>query len=700
MRKLESTPVGKNKDIGLGIDVGGTFTDVLAFDRSSGAIVSALKVPSTPDNPAQAAMTGVDRYRERTGELVEAVFHGTTVGTNALITKKAARTALITTKGFRDVLALRRHARPRLYDLAPEISPPLAPREWRIEADERMAADGTVLTELNSAEIERLITLIRAAAVDAIAISFLHAYANDAHERILGHALEAALPNVFVTLSSDVCREFREFERTSTAVVNAFIGPPVQQYVDRLSEDLIARKIAKLSIVKSNGGLTSAANARRYPVHLIESGPAAGIIATAALGKAEGLGDLIAFDMGGTTAKTGVVVGGVPKLSTEFYADRFVDGIDVGGYPIQSPVIDLIEIGAGGGSIAWIDAAGVIKVGPESAGAAPGPACYGRGGEQPTVTDAHVVVGFVAADGFGSEDLEIDAGRAREAIEREIAAPLGWSVERAAWGILRLATANMAEMVRLATLRRGLDPRDFSLVAFGGAGPLHAAEIAREVGVPKVIIPPVPGLFSAIGTMLGDVRHDLVQTHLRRVNELELGELETGFRELESRAETLIAQEEATGAWRYDRSLDARFEGQLFELTLPISGDSMPASETLNAEFRRIYHETYGYELPEHTVQIVNLRLVVASAVREGAWPQVQLDVDQTAPRMRAITSPDGTAQDVPVLRRDSLTVGDIVAGPAIVEDFGATIRVLEGQVLQVGASGMLVLTDQETADE
>ncbi len=682
--------------IALGIDVGGTFTDVLALDRASGKIISAFKVPSTPSDPAEGAITGVDRYRERTGGGADAVFHGTTVGTNALITKKAAKTALITTKGFRDVLALRRHARPRLYDLAPKISPALAPRELRFEAVERMGPDGVAITPLTEMEIVRLIGEIRRADVEAVAISLLHAYANDGHERVLGAALQSALPELFVTLSSDVCREFREFERTSTVVVNAFIGPVVQRYVDALGDNLRAREIGDLSIVKSNGGLTSAANARRYPVHLIESGPAAGIIATVALGEAEGLGDLIAFDMGGTTAKAGVVVDGRPKLSTEFYADRFVDGTDVGGYPIQSPVIDLIEIGAGGGSIAWIDAAGVLKVGPESAGALPGPACYGRGGEQATVTDAHVVLGHVAADGFGSEDLEIDPTLARRAVETDIAGPLGWSVERAAWGVLRLATANMAEMVRLATLRRGLDPRDFSLVAFGGAGPLHAAEIAREVGVPRVLIPPVPGLFSAIGTLLGDIRHDLVQTHLRRFDDLQLGELDAGFASLEERAQTLIAAEDGGGAWRYERSLDARFEGQLFELNLPVASGDAPLAGDLDVAFRTAYRETYGYDLLDHTVQLVNLRLVASGAVDDGGWPRLALEGRNAAARSRQVISEDGSCREVPVWRRDALKEGLSLEGPAIIEDFGATIRLLDGQKLEVRPSGRLELSEHE----
>jgi len=690
--------MSRNDKITLGIDVGGTFTDVLALDRRSGKIVSAFKVPSTPSNPAEGAITGIDRYRERTGGAADAVFHGTTVGTNALITKKAAKTALITTKGFRDVLALRRHARPRLYDLAPKISPALAPRELRFEAMERMGPDGVAITPLAETEIQRLIGEIREADVEAVAISLLHAYANDGHERAVSTALQSALPELFVTLSSDVCREFREFERTSTVVVNAFIGPVVQRYVDALGRSLRKRGIGNLSIVKSNGGLTSAANAQRYPVHLIESGPAAGIIATAALGVAEGLGDLIAFDMGGTTAKVGVVVGGSPKLSTEFYADRFVDGVDVGGYPIQSPVIDLIEIGAGGGSIAWIDAAGVLKVGPESAGALPGPACYGRGGERATVTDAHVILGHIAADGFGSEDLEIDSALARSAVEADIAGPLGWSVERAAWGVLRLATANMAEMVRLATLRRGLDPRDFSLVAFGGAGPLHAAEIAREVGVPRVLIPPVPGLFSAIGTMLGDIRHDLVQTHLRRLDDLQAGELDAGFATLEERAQALITAEDGDGTWRHERSLDARFEGQLFEMNLPVAPGDAPSADDLDAAFRDAYRETYGYGLPNHTVQLVNLRLVASSAVHDGGWPCLALDMEDATGRSRQVIGEDGSRREVPVWRRNALREGLSLDGPAIIEDFGATIRLLAGQRLEVRPSGMLELIERDAA--
>ena len=681
----------------LGIDVGGTFTDVLAFDPHSGAIVAAYKVPSTPSNPADGAITGVDRYLAHGGAAVRAVFHGTTVGTNILIEKKGGPSALITTDGFRDVLVLRRQARPRLYDLSPMVSPPLVDARWRLEVKERLHHDGSVAVALERAEIARVVAALDGEQLTSVAVSLLHCYANDAHERALGAAITAAHPQLFLTLSSDVCREFREYERTSTAVVNAYIGPAVARYIKALERELARRSIAQLAIVKSNGGLTSATNAARYPAQLIESGPAAGIIAAAALGAQQGCADLIAFDMGGTTAKVGVVRGGQPRLSNEFDADRFVDGIDRGGYPIKSPAVDVIEIGAGGGSIARVDAAGVIKVGPHSAGAQPGPACYGRGGERPTVTDAHVCLGHISAAGFGSDDLHIDVSAAHAAVRHHIAAPLGWSVPRAAWGILTLATANMAEVVRLATLRRGLDPREFTLVAFGGAGPLHAAEIAREVGVRELIIPPYPGLFSAIGTLLGDVRHDLVQTFLRLTAELDSATLGTAYDELMARAEILVAAEHVgLEGWRYERSADLRFEGQLFELSLPIEDGPRPSGAMLESAFRAAYRASYGYDLNDHAVEVVNLRLVARAPVWRGGWPSIPsaAAVATGTARRRLTYARDGSQREIDVRSRSELLAGQELHGPAIIEDFGSTIRVLDGQSVTVRPSGVLVIRD------
>ena len=678
----------------IGVDVGGTFTDIYVVDPTNGRVWQAFKLPSTPGNPAEAILEGLDRL---SGAPPARIFHGTTVGTNALIQKRGARTALVTTTGFRDVLELRRQARPRLYDLRPVVSSPLAPRERRFEIDERMAYDGAVLTPLDEDSLKQVVEDLAVADVEAVAVDLLHAYANDAHERLVAAAITARLPDVYVTLGSEVCREFREFERVSTTVVNAYLGPVVGSYVADLQNRLKARETGPLAIVKSNGGVTSAANARRYPVHLIESGPAAGIMAAVALAGDAGIGNLIAFDMGGTTAKVGVIQDGAPRLTTEFAADRFVEGRDHGGYPIKSPVIDMIEIGAGGGSIARVDQAGVIKVGPESAGADPGPACYGRGGERPTVTDAHLVAGTLAAESFGGDGLTLDVDLARAAIERDIAAPLGWRVERAAHAILRLATANMAEMVRLATLRRGLDPRDFALLAYGGAGPLHAAEIAREVGVATVLVPPYPGLFSATGTLLGGIRHDLVQTVMRDLDGIDPKAIPGAFAALRRRADDAVAAEaELTAgvAPALARSLDLRFKGQLFELNLPLS-DGPEDTEAIEYAFRELYQHTYGYGLPAVAVEVVNARLSASLSLWPHRLPAAAAPSDAPV-AIRRMVDEVGAAVELPVWPRGMVSSGEPVDGPLLVHDDSTTVRVLAGQRIKALPSGVLEIVDVE----
>ncbi|MEM7404646.1 MAG: hydantoinase/oxoprolinase family protein [Pseudomonadota bacterium] len=684
----------------LGTDVGGTFTDVLAVHPTQARIVAVCKIPSTPSNPAEAALVGMDRLVAAGMPAPDAVLHGSTVGTNALIEKRGGRTALLTTAGFTDVLALRRQARPRLYDLHPRLSRPLVPPKWRFGVVERMRADGTVEVGLTPLEVERVVAALVDARVESVAICLLHAYANDRHEQLLGDAVRARLPDVFVTLSSEVNRAFREYERTSTTVVNAYIGPPVAAYVRSFGAHLAKRSVPSLSIVKSNGGVTSSVNAARFPVHLIESGPAAGVMAAATLGAAERCPHLIAFDMGGTTAKVGVVQDGAPRIANAFDADRFIDGVDVGGYAVSSPVVELIEIGAGGGSIAHLDVANVLKVGPQSAGAAPGPAAYGLGGMRPTVTDAHVSLGHIAADGFGSDDLRIDTSAARRVIREHVADPLGWPVERAAAGMLTLATANMAEMVRLATLRRGLDPREFALVAFGGAGPLHAAEIAREVGVREVLIPPLPGLFSAIGTVLGDARHDLVQSIMTPVSALGGMEFRARIDALRANASILIeAENVALDAWRFSYLADLRFVGQLFEVTLPLGGAEATDLEGLAPAFRATYFERYGYDLPDHDVELVNLRLVASAAICAGGWPTVAPDAvsaptGAAGPRRREVSDADGKTTPLDVWHREQLVTGTDYAGPLIVEDYGATIRCLDGQTIRVRPTGVLQITE------
>ncbi|WP_454918839.1 hydantoinase/oxoprolinase family protein [Xanthobacter sediminis] len=687
-------------DLVIGIDVGGTFTDAIVFDRVRGTLLDAFKVPSTPAEPARAVLAAVERIAGRLdvqGALNGAlVCHGTTVGTNTLIERLGARTALIATEGFSDVVALRRQDRPSLYDFEVKISAPLVPAERRLGVGERVAADGSVVRPLDPGDI---VARLRAAGVEAVAISFLHAYANDSHEREMMAAVGAALPGLYVTRSSDVCPEFREYERTSTTVVNAYIGPAVGRYMNALDGALRERGIGRLLIVKSNGGLTSPQNAARYPVHLIESGPAAQLTAAAAFARARRRPDLVAFDMGGTTAKAGVIRGGEPEMTTQFYADSLVDGRDVGGYAIRSAVLDLVEIGAGGGSIAWIDAANVLKVGPLSAGATPGPACYGHGGTRPTVTDAHAVIGTLSAELFEASGIAFDRAAAAAAIARHVAEPFGWSLARAAYAIIDIAVANMAEMVRLTTTRRGLDPRDFALLASGGAGPLHAAAVGEAIGAAEVLVPPYPGMFSALGATLGSVRHEVTATLLRHADELDDDALSAAFAQLAARAAALMAAEpEGVASPPPQRALEARFAGQLFELQVPLgpADTPLPPVGEIERAFRDLYRAEYGFDLPDARMQVVNARLIATRDLGHGGdlvfADEAEAAREALPARRIPLLTRAGETIEIPVYRAAE-ACGAVLAGPLVIEHAGATVWVHEGQSARIGAHGQVSVT-------
>lgn len=458
------------KSVRLGIDVGGTFTDVIAMDEQSGKVYMYFKIPSTPSDPSQAVVQAIERVRKqllddlRNDLVIKSLHHGTTVGTNTLIQKKGARTALLTTEKFRDVLELRRQIRPELFNFFQNISPPLIPRRWRIGVKERIAFDGTIITPLDKGQLIESLKGLESEGIESIAICTLHSYANPEHEQLIKNEVKKKFPGIYVTCSHEVTPEFREYERLSTTVVNAYIGPVVSDYIKKIENNVEEARIDAFRIVKSNGGLTSSENGRKFPVNFIESGPAAGVVAVLHLCKQMGINNVIAFDMGGTTAKVGVIKDGKPKITTEFYADQMVEGELIGGYSIKSPVIDIIEIGAGGGSIARLDKANILKVGPMSAGADPGPACYGYGGTEPTITDAFAALGFLDSESFSSVNSSFNPELSRQVIYSRIAQPLGWTVEKACYAILEVAGANMAEMVRLATVRRGLDPEDFAEV--------------------------------------------------------------------------------------------------------------------------------------------------------------------------------------------------------------------------------------------
>jgi N-methylhydantoinase A len=674
----------------VGVDVGGTFTDVLV-ETAAGDVLAAYKVPSTPDDPSRAVLTGLAALPDKVRTAGYAIRHGTTVATNALLEGRGARTALITNRGFRDVLALRRQARPALFKLRQHISEPLCPRELRFGVAGRMASDGTEVELLDTAELHNLAERLREQDVEAVAVAFLHSYANPDHERRAADLIAAALPRIFVTTSSEVAPEIGEYERTSTAVVNAYVGPAVQGYISRLEDRIGAVGGASIGIIKSNGGATSPANASRFPVHLIESGPAAGVVAVAALARRLGLPRVIAFDLGGTTAKVAVIEDGRPAMTREFQADRYVDGQDVGGYPIRSATIDLIEIGAGGGSLAWLDSQGLIKIGPRSAGAVPGPACFGRGGTLPTLTDAHAALGNLSVAALSAAGVSLDPERGAAAIRERVADPLGWTVARAAHAIVDIANAKMADLVRLATVRRGLDPRDHVLLAYGGGGPLHAAAIADALGIREVIIPPAPGMFSAGGSLRSEIRHDVAITYLTRLADVSPATLQARFAEAESRLLALFGAEAETGGMSsIERSLEVRFAGQIFTQDVPVE---LPFDTArVEVAFRTGYTKTFGYELPDSTAEVVNLK-VVARAVRT----EEPIGGD-SAPSDRTISSSDMThvalARDGSLVAQPVITRADLRPGarqgPLTLADEGATVLLPTGWMLDTGNSGSL----------
>ncbi|MBW1781614.1 MAG: hydantoinase/oxoprolinase family protein [Deltaproteobacteria bacterium] len=687
--------------IQVGIDVGGTFTDLVAYD-SEGRLVAFLKVHTTPGNPSEGVLGAFDQLRssgEKPRDVVK-LAHATTIATNTLLEKKGAKTCLLTTRGFEDVLELRRHNRPQMYNLFQEISPPLAPRHLRLGIPERVDAKGAILTPIGEPELLAAVDTIRSQGIESVAISFLHAYANPVHEKRVMAEIVKRVPHVFVSCSSDVWPEFREFERTSTTVLNAYIRPSVDRYLEKMSEKLSKEGVGSFSVMKSNGGLTSAENARRYPVHLIESGPAAGMVSAAWLGRTLDVENIIALDVGGTTAKAGIITGGTPKVTNEFHADSFRHGTPVGGYPIRSPVIDLVEIGAGGGSIAWIDTAGVVKVGPHSAGAMPGPACYGLGGTEPTVTDANLVLGFLNPENFHGGRTTLYPDLAEKAISDRICGFFGWPLEKGAAAIIRIAKANLLEMVRLVSIRKGFDPREFSLLAYGGAGPLHASSIAKDLNVGRTLIPPLAGVFSALGLLVAGVRHDVVKTHPFLTTDMPESAGPDMFRELEDRMRGLLRRE-ACDLSRVStfNSVDMRYLGQVFELTIPIKGKLKARDEILELErqFEKKYRGTFHYVLPDSRIEIVNFRM---TATVDDAFPRL-------ANIINTVSHPSKTGRtvvrrvfheslnqfiEVPVLSNGWPKAGQEIAGPTLIEAEDTTVFIPVDQKGNVNERGCLII--------
>jgi len=680
----------------LGIDVGGTFTDLVLYDEGSGALV-VEKVPSVPADPSEGIVQGIARLLKRAAvapAAVSHVAHGTTVATNALLERKGARTALITTRGFRDLLEIARQKRPSLYDLHARKPVPLVPRHRRLEVAERIMADGSVRVPLDAGDVERALDAVAAGtdgeAVEALAICFLYSFLAPEHERAVLERARARLPGVAIVASHEVHPEFREYERLSTTVANAYLAPRMGAYVQAFRRRVEAMGIpARPFINQSNGGTMSVDEAARVPVRTALSGPSAGVAGAAWIAAQSGFDAIATFDMGGTSTDVAFVRGGRPGLTFER---------EIGGVPLRVPALDIHTVGAGGGSIAWRDSGGALKVGPQSAGADPGPACYGRGGEAPTVTDANLVLGRLGPAGLAGGAVPLDPARAEAAVAG-LARELSLSTLATARGIIRVVDANMANAVRVVTVQRGVDPTGLALVPFGGAGPLHAAEMARELGIRRLAVPPGPGLLCALGLLVEDLRTDAVQTHLAPLEPAGLPALAARFAEMETDARAWLDRERvAPERRRIERWVDLRYVGQNFELLVPVPEETWTAGDcaALRRRFLEAHEQVYGFAAEDEPVQVVNARLVARGLTEPPRLPRVPRgDGDARAAeigRRDVFVDDERRVAPCPVYDRARLLGGQRVAGPAVIEQFDATTFVLPGQAAVVDDLGFLVI--------
>jgi N-methylhydantoinase A len=680
----------------VGVDSGGTFTDICLLDEATGD-VRVWKVPSTPDDPSRAialgAVEGLHEAARAAAADVTSFGHGTTVATNALIQHRGAVTGLVTTEGFRDLLEIARQRRPHLYDLQADKPRLLVPRALRVEVTERLRHDGRIEKPLDDAQVRAAARHLRSAGVRAVAVCFLYSYVDPRHEERVRRILEAELPDAFITCSHEVAPEFREYERLSTVVVNAYLGPVMAGYLASLGPRLADAGIRALPhITQSNGGVMSFEAARAQPVRTVLSGPATGVVGGLEVGLRAGFRQLITFDMGGTSTDVALIDDGRPKLAGE---------LEVHGYPLKTPALDIHTVGAGGGSIAFVDAGGLLKVGPRSAGAHPGPVCYGLGNDEPTVTDANVVLQTLNPAHLLGGRMRIDRARADVAIGR-LAKTLGLDSTATAQGIVSVVTANMAKAIRVISVQRGHDPREYTLVAFGGAGPLHAARLARELEIPRVLVPRHPGILCALGLLLGDLKTNFAQTRLTLLTPDAVPVMTETFAALEARAAAWFQREGiAGGARTLRRAVDMRYAGQNYELPVPWPDVPTPDAlvKELTAGFERAHMQLYGYIAAEEPIQIVTFRLEAVGAVRRAeirAHPRASADVATAVVGSRDVWLPEADSfVRCPVYDRERLGTGHQFSGPAIVEQMDATTLILPEQRVRVDEFTTLVIEDE-----
>ncbi len=672
------------------VDIGGTFTDLVYLDEDTSA-VGLGKTSTTPAGFEEGVMTA---FSESDVGQVAFLAHGTTVVINALTEHKGARTALITTRGFRDVLEITRANRPDLYNLLYAKPKPFVPRRLRLEATERVTYKGEVVTPLDEDDVRAAVAQARRQGAEAIAICFLHSYANPKHEQRAAEIVREEWADAAVTASHELVNEWREYDRTSTTVLDAYVKPTTARYLGALAdrlEDVGVGREAQYAM-QSNGGVSRFELASRTPLNLVESGPVGGVIGAAAIGGLLGEANLITLDIGGTTAKSSLVERGSVRVTSEYFVERTPV---FAGYPIRLPVVDIVEIGAGGGSIAWLDPAGALRVGPQSAGAEPGPACYGHGGTDPTVTDANLVAGRINPEYFLGGRLRVDVERARTALT-PIARALDVSVEDAALGVIRLANANMMHLLKLVSVRRGRDPRDFAIVAYGGGGSMHACALARELRVPRVIVPNFPAHFSAWGMLMSDLRHDLVQTHFARVHEADTAELTALWRRLEERLLEVFA-DERVGAEdvAFARTADMRYAGQEHTVNVPIPAGGLGEQQRAEVEstFHDLHEQLYTFR-QDSPIEIVNFRLTGFGAVAKPELRQIGSNGDAGAARkgVRDVDYDELGRQESAIFERGRLGAGAEIEGPAVVEEPAASTVVFPRQTLRVDEYGNLIV--------
>jgi len=661
-------------------DIGGTFTDLVYLDEASGEL-GVAKASTTPANFAEGVIETLHKADLNVPD-TDFFVHGSTVIINALTERKGVKTALITTKGFRDVLEITRANRPDLYNMYYTKPKPFVPRYLRLEVQERLNYKGEVLDPLNEEDVAKAVEFCKKEGVEAIAVCFLHSYADPSHEIRCGEIIRELAPEIPVTVSHEITQEWREYERTNTVVLNSYVLPIAQFYLDNLENNLSGLGMDKVyHIMQSNGGTVTFDMGKRAPINTVESGPVAGVIGAAVIGKLIGEPNVISFDVGGTTAKTSLVENGNPRITTEYKIEW---RRDYAGYPILAPTIDIVEIGAGGGSIAWVDNAGALKVGPVSAGAEPGPACYDIGGDKPTVTDANVLAGRINPDYFLGGEIPLSVENARKAMQ-PIGDSFGISVEEAAMGVIRLADANMVNALKLVSVRRGYDPREFVLIAFGGGGAMHAGALARELRVKKVLIPNEPAVFSAWGMLMTDLRQDFIRTTIRRADQTEPSALTGIFAEMEANAmQNLEEQHVSEDRVMFQRYADMRYMGQEHTVKVPIPGGQITVEQMpeINERFHQLHEHSYTFRL-DTLIQFVNYHLTAFGVVEKPELKKLdgkQGNLEVAKKGQRSVNFDEMGFHNCPIYERSLLPVGVSIQGPLVIEEPAATTVVFPDQ--------------------